>query len=67
MNLSLPVQQQPAPSAAAKTSRGAVSLIKAADSRILALEDEMRRQEAEREAVQEQLRQAQVGGCRPSA
>lgn len=56
-----PLEPRPAPAAQARTSRGAVSLIKAADARILALEAELRRREAEGAAQAEQLRQAQVG------
>jgi hypothetical protein len=67
ITLSTPVQPRPAPAAAPKTSRGAISLIKAADSRILALEAEGRRRDAELDAVLEQLQQAKVGGCKPDA
>lgn len=62
-----PLEPRPAPAAQARTSRGAISLIKAADARILALEAELRRREAEGAALSAQLQQAQVSrSSRPS-
>lgn len=46
------------------TSRGAISLIKAADSRILQLEADVRRREGELAQLNDQLAQAQVISCR---
>lgn len=63
MTATAPLEPKPAPAAAQRTSRGAISLIKAADGRILALEGDVRRREAEAAALQAQLVQAQVG-CR---
>lgn len=62
ITLSAPLEPRPAPAAAAKTSRGAISLIKAADGRILQLEADVRRREGELAALNTQLAQAQVGG-----
>lgn len=63
ITISAPLEPRPAPAAAAKTSRGAVSLIKAADSRILQLEGDVRRREGELEVLNGQLAQAQVGAA----
>lgn len=51
---------KPAPAATAKTSRGAISLIKAADHRILALEAELKRREGQLAELEQQLGAAQV-------
>lgn len=50
MAISRPLEPKPSPAAQAKTSKGALSLIKAADSRVLALEAELRRSEGELQA-----------------
>lgn len=63
MTASAPLEPRPAPAAAARTSFGAVSLIKAADSRILALEGELRRREGELAAASQQLAAAQASGA----
>lgn len=51
---------KPAPAAQARTSRGAISLIKAADQRILALEADLKRREGELQGLEQQLQRAQV-------
>lgn len=61
MTITAPLEPCPAPAAAAKTSRGAISLIKAADSRILQLEADVRRREGELAELSGRLGQAQVG------
>ena len=60
MTATAPLVPQPAPAAQARTSRGAISLIKAADARILSLEAEARRREAEAAGLATRLQQAQV-------
>lgn len=62
-SMTAPLEPRPAPAAAAKTSRGAISLIKAADSRILALEAEVRRREEAQQALGAQVQQAKVGAA----
>ncbi|GAB4818323.1 hypothetical protein N2152v2_005369 [Parachlorella kessleri] len=52
---------KPSPAAQAKTSRGAISLIKAADQRILALESDLKRREAQLQGLEAQLTKAQAG------
>lgn len=66
MTATAPMEPKPAPAAQARTSRGAISLIKAADGRILALEAELRRRESEMATLGAQLQQAKVrdGICR---
>lgn len=51
---------KPAPAAQARTSRGGISLIKAADQRILALEADLKRREGELQGLEQQLQRAQV-------
>lgn len=63
ITLTAPLEPRPAPVAAARTSRGAISLIKAADSRILALEADVRRREGEAGTLQAQLAQAKVSAA----
>jgi len=55
-------RRAPAPAAAAKTSRGAIPILKAADSRILRLEADVRRREGELAELNGRLAQAQVRG-----
>ena len=64
MSLSRPLEPKPSPAAAARTSQGALSLIKAADGRIQALEEELRRRDGELQGLAGQLQAAQVG-CMP--
>ncbi|PRW50911.1 basal body [Chlorella sorokiniana] len=59
MTITAPLEPRPSPAAAAKTSRGAISLIKAADSRILQLEADVRRREGELSELSGRLAQAQ--------
>ncbi|KAI7844734.1 hypothetical protein COHA_001619 [Chlorella ohadii] len=67
MTITAPLELRPAPAAAAKTSRGAISLIKAADSRILQLEADVRRREGELAELNGRLAQAQEALARRDA
>ncbi|KAL4853675.1 Centrosomal protein [Chlorella vulgaris] len=62
-----PLEPRPAPAALAKTSRGGISLLRVADTRIASLEAAVRRQDAEAQDLQEKLQQAQDGLARREA
>lgn len=67
MTCSAPLQPRPSPAAAAKASRGAISLLKAADARVLSLESELRQRDCELEAAREALALAQEAAARREA